>query len=87
MIVLGFDTATQATAVALRLADGSVSERRDDPPRGEHPVTREHVEVTLLGILRQITDLAGACHGSRVGLRLSRQNAPLNIDNCQYCRP
>jgi tRNA threonylcarbamoyladenosine biosynthesis protein TsaB len=37
MIVLGFDTATQATAVALRLADGSVSERRDDPPRGEHP--------------------------------------------------
>ena len=37
MIVLGFDTATHATAVALRLADGSASERRDDPPRGEHP--------------------------------------------------
>jgi tRNA threonylcarbamoyladenosine biosynthesis protein TsaB len=37
MIVLGFDTATSATAVALRLADGSTSCRRDDPAPGAHP--------------------------------------------------
>jgi tRNA threonylcarbamoyladenosine biosynthesis protein TsaB len=37
MIVLGFDTATSATAVALRLADGTVLQERDDPPAGAHP--------------------------------------------------
>jgi tRNA threonylcarbamoyladenosine biosynthesis protein TsaB len=37
MIVLGFDTATSATAVALRLGDSSTSRRRDDPAAGEHP--------------------------------------------------
>jgi tRNA threonylcarbamoyladenosine biosynthesis protein TsaB len=37
VIVLGFDTATPATAVALRLADGSSSELRDDPAAGAHP--------------------------------------------------
>jgi tRNA threonylcarbamoyladenosine biosynthesis protein TsaB len=37
MIILGFDTATNATSVALRLADGSVTEARDDPATGSHP--------------------------------------------------
>ncbi|HTW43437.1 MAG TPA: tRNA (adenosine(37)-N6)-threonylcarbamoyltransferase complex dimerization subunit type 1 TsaB [Solirubrobacteraceae bacterium] len=37
MIVLGFDTSTSATAVALRLADGSTTHARDDPPAGAHP--------------------------------------------------
>jgi tRNA threonylcarbamoyladenosine biosynthesis protein TsaB len=37
MIVLGFDTATSATTVALRLADGHVAELRDDPAAGAHP--------------------------------------------------
>lgn len=37
MIVLGFDTATPATAVGLRLADGRVLEGRDDPAAGERP--------------------------------------------------
>lgn len=37
MIVLGFDTATQATAVGLRLADGSALRAIDDPPVGGHP--------------------------------------------------
>jgi tRNA threonylcarbamoyladenosine biosynthesis protein TsaB len=37
VIVLGFDTSTHATAVALRLADGSTIEARDDPPAGAHP--------------------------------------------------
>ncbi len=37
MIVLGFDSATQATAVALRLDDGSTRVARDDPPPDGHP--------------------------------------------------
>jgi len=37
MIILGFDTATFATAVALRLADGATLQERDDPQEGEHP--------------------------------------------------
>jgi tRNA threonylcarbamoyladenosine biosynthesis protein TsaB len=37
MIVLGFDTATAATAVGLRLADGSTLQARDDPAPGAHP--------------------------------------------------
>ncbi len=37
MIVLGFDTATAATAVGLRLADGSTLQARDDPAPGSHP--------------------------------------------------
>ena len=37
MNVLGFDTATRATAVALRLAGGRTLEARDDPPAGAHP--------------------------------------------------
>jgi tRNA threonylcarbamoyladenosine biosynthesis protein TsaB len=37
MIVLGFDTATPATAVALRLADGSTYKDRHDPQPEERP--------------------------------------------------
>jgi tRNA threonylcarbamoyladenosine biosynthesis protein TsaB len=37
MIVLGFDTATQSTAVGLRLADGTMRQTRDDPGPREHP--------------------------------------------------
>lgn len=37
MNVLGMDTATAATAVALTLADGGARELRDDPPPGAHP--------------------------------------------------
>jgi tRNA threonylcarbamoyladenosine biosynthesis protein TsaB len=37
MILLGLDTATSATSVALRLADGTLSEARDDPADGAHP--------------------------------------------------
>jgi tRNA threonylcarbamoyladenosine biosynthesis protein TsaB len=37
VIILGLDTATAATAVALRLADGSTTQARDDPSAGEHP--------------------------------------------------
>ena len=37
MIVLGMDTATPATVVGLRLADGTVLQARDDPGPGERP--------------------------------------------------
>jgi tRNA threonylcarbamoyladenosine biosynthesis protein TsaB len=37
VIVLGIDTATSSTAVALRLSDGFTTERRDDPAAGAHP--------------------------------------------------
>jgi|HubBroStandDraft_2_1064218.scaffolds.fasta_scaffold05616_8 tRNA threonylcarbamoyladenosine biosynthesis protein TsaB len=37
MIVLGFDTSTTSTAVAIRLGDGATTQARDDPPAGAHP--------------------------------------------------
>jgi tRNA threonylcarbamoyladenosine biosynthesis protein TsaB len=37
MIVLGLDTSTSATAVALRLSDGTTTQARDDPPASAHP--------------------------------------------------
>jgi tRNA threonylcarbamoyladenosine biosynthesis protein TsaB len=37
MVVLGFDTATPATVVGLRLADGTTLQARDDPPDGQRP--------------------------------------------------
>jgi tRNA threonylcarbamoyladenosine biosynthesis protein TsaB len=37
VIVLGFDTATQASAVGLRLPGGQTLTARDNPPPGEHP--------------------------------------------------
>ncbi|HEY3864769.1 MAG TPA: tRNA (adenosine(37)-N6)-threonylcarbamoyltransferase complex dimerization subunit type 1 TsaB [Solirubrobacteraceae bacterium] len=54
MIVLGFDTATRSTAVALRLADGRTLQARDDPAPEERPghATR------LLGMADEL--LAGA---------------------------
>jgi tRNA threonylcarbamoyladenosine biosynthesis protein TsaB len=55
VIVLGVDTATSATAVALRLGDGTVREARDDPAQGAHPghATR------LLGMAEELLDGAG----------------------------
>jgi tRNA threonylcarbamoyladenosine biosynthesis protein TsaB len=37
MIVLGFDTSTPATAIALRLPDGVTLQARDDPGHGRRP--------------------------------------------------
>jgi tRNA threonylcarbamoyladenosine biosynthesis protein TsaB len=37
MIVLGFDTATSSTSVALRRGEAGTTEMRDDPPPGAHP--------------------------------------------------
>jgi len=55
MIVLGFDTATRSTAVALRLADGRTLQARDDPAPDERPghATR------LLGMADELLGGAG----------------------------
>jgi tRNA threonylcarbamoyladenosine biosynthesis protein TsaB len=55
MIVLGFDTSTASTAVAVRLHDGRTTEARDDPPAGTHPghATR------LLGMAHELLSAAG----------------------------
>jgi tRNA threonylcarbamoyladenosine biosynthesis protein TsaB len=55
MIVLGIDTSTPSSAVALRLADGSTMQQRDDPPAGAHPghATR------LLGMAADVLARAG----------------------------
>lgn len=52
--ILGFDTATRATAVALA-GDAAVFEARDDPPRGERP---RHA-ARLLPLCAEVLDRAG----------------------------
>jgi tRNA threonylcarbamoyladenosine biosynthesis protein TsaB len=78
MIVLGLDTATSATAVALRLADGTTREARDDPAPGGHPghatrllaMTDELLSHAALG-LEQVDRIAvGAGPGTFTGLRV-----------------
>jgi tRNA threonylcarbamoyladenosine biosynthesis protein TsaB len=58
-VVLGFDTATPATAVALLGADGEAMERRHDPAPGERPghATR------LLGLVEEVLAAAGLSPG------------------------
>ncbi len=53
--ILGFDTATRATAVALQGAGGELLEARDDPPRGERP---RHV-LRLLPLCEELLVQAG----------------------------
>jgi tRNA threonylcarbamoyladenosine biosynthesis protein TsaB len=55
VIVLGFDTATAATAVGLIDLAGNVSERRHEPGEGERP---GHV-AQLLGLAHELLDEAG----------------------------
>jgi tRNA threonylcarbamoyladenosine biosynthesis protein TsaB len=60
VIVLGFDTATPATAVALRLADGTTLRARDEPGAQERPghTTR------LLGLASELLGEAGLRWGT-----------------------
>ncbi|MGH2857217.1 MAG: tRNA (adenosine(37)-N6)-threonylcarbamoyltransferase complex dimerization subunit type 1 TsaB [Solirubrobacteraceae bacterium] len=52
MRVLGFDTATSATAVALLdFATGTVHERRDDPPAGTRPHHTTHLLALITGVM------------------------------------
>jgi tRNA threonylcarbamoyladenosine biosynthesis protein TsaB len=54
MLILGLDTATRATTVALLdLEAGIVTERRDDPPRGERP---RHTTRLLALAVEALTD-------------------------------
>ena len=54
MRILGLDTATRATTVALLdLEAGTVTERRDDPPRGERP---RHTTRLLALAVEVLTD-------------------------------
>lgn len=53
--ILGFDTATRSTAVALAGPGGTVLEARDDPPRGERP---RHV-TRLLPLCAELLERAG----------------------------
>lgn len=55
MNVLGFDTATPSTAVALARADGWLREARDEVAPGERP---QHAQ-RLLGLAAQLLDAAG----------------------------
>jgi len=84
MIVLGIDTATSATAVALRLPGGDTREARDDPPAGEHPghatrllgMAAELIEQSALRA-SQVDRIAvgigpGAFTGLRVGIATAR---------------
>ena len=56
--ILGFDTATRATAVALADEGGTVLEARDDPPRGERPT---HA-AKLLPLCAEVLDQAGVAY-------------------------
>ena len=84
MILLGLDTATAATAVALRLADGSTMQARDDPSPGEHPGHATRLLEMASGLLaeagigwREIDRVAvgvgpGGFTGLRVGIATAR---------------
>lgn len=53
MIVLGFDTATHATAVALALGEGRVLDSRDDPLPRAHPGHATRLLGMADGLLRE----------------------------------
>jgi tRNA threonylcarbamoyladenosine biosynthesis protein TsaB len=84
VIVLGFDTATRATAVALRLHDGRMLDVRDDPGPGEHPGHATRLLAMAEGLLesagirwRSVDRIAvglgpGTFTGLRVGVATAR---------------
>ena len=55
MGVLAFDTATRATAVALRASDGTVETARDDPEPGRRPGHTPR----LMQLIQQLLESAG----------------------------
>lgn len=53
MTILGFDTATRATTVALSLGDEQILQARDDPPPGQRPGHATHLLALIAGLLAQ----------------------------------
>jgi tRNA threonylcarbamoyladenosine biosynthesis protein TsaB len=53
MTILGFDTATRATAVALCSRDGLAIQARDDPPPGERPRHTTRLMPLIVELLDQ----------------------------------
>ncbi len=73
-MILGLDTATPATAVAVWAPDGTAVERRDDPPPGERPGHASR----LLALVDEVVDdwqaiariAVGVGPGGFTGLRI-----------------
>jgi tRNA threonylcarbamoyladenosine biosynthesis protein TsaB len=63
-VILGLDTATPATAVAVWSPDGPAVERRDDPPPGERPGHASR----LLALVDEVVDDWAAIERIAVGI-------------------
>lgn len=63
-MVLGIDTATSATVVGLLRPDGTVIERRDDPPAGQRPAHASRV----LALVAEVVDDWSAIERIAVGV-------------------
>jgi tRNA threonylcarbamoyladenosine biosynthesis protein TsaB len=65
-MILGLDTATAGTAVALWAPDGPAVERRDDPTSGARPAHAQR----LLPLVEEVLAAVGVGPGGFTGLRL-----------------
>lgn len=79
-MILGIDTATPSTVVGLLRADGTVEERRDDPPPGTRPNHASRVLELVAAVVAdwsQVERIAvgvgpGGFTGLRIGIATAR---------------